>query len=230
MELRRVGRDALRIGHRGASALARENSIEALEAAAAHGLDGVEVDVSRAHDGSLVLAHGPAVPDDAPPLGDGLAVVARLGLFVQLDMKAPGAETEVVEALRRADLLERAFVSGFSLPVLAAFARAAPELPRSYTYPDDRFGLSGRAALRPVVAAGLAAMRAALPRRLPRRLRAVGAEAATLHWAVVAPAVLAACHDRGKGVYVWTVNDAKLARDLIEMGADGIISDDPGIF
>jgi len=230
MELRRAGLDALRIGHRGASALARENSIEALEAAAAHGLDGVEVDVCRARDGSLVLAHGPAIPDDAPPLADGLAVAARFDLLVQLDMKTPDAEAEVIEALRRADLFERAFVSGFSLRVLAAFARAAPDLPRSYTYPDDRLGLSGRPALRPAVAAGLAAMRAALPRRLPRWLRLVDADAATLNWAVVTPAVVAACHDRGKGVYAWTVNDAKLARDLIEMGADGIISDDPGIF
>ena len=228
MELRRAGRDALRIGHRGASALARENSIEALEAAAAHGLDGVEVDVSRARDGSLVLAHGPAIPDDALPLADGLAVAARLGLLVQLDMKTPDAEPEVIEALRRTDLFERAFVSGFSFRVLAAFARAAPDLPRSYTYPDDRLGLSGRPALRPAVAAGLAVMRAALPRRLPRWLRSV--DAATLNWTVVTPAVVATCHDRGKGVYVWTVNDAKLARTLIEMGADGIISDDPGIF
>jgi glycerophosphoryl diester phosphodiesterase len=230
MELRRAGRDALRIGHRGAAAIAPENSLAAIEAAAAHNLDGVEVDVARARDGSLVLAHGPGIPEASPALSDGLALAARLGLFVQLDMKTPGAEREVADALRRNDLYERAFVSGFSLQVLAAFAREAPDLPRSYTYPEDRLGLSGRRALRPAVAAGLAAMRAALPRRLPRWLRAVDADAATLNWAVVSPSVISACHARGKGVYVWTVNDANAARDLVEMGADAIISDDPGIF
>jgi len=230
MELRRAGRDALRIGHRGAAAIAPENSLAAIEAAAAHNLDGVEVDVARARDGSLVLAHGPGIPEASPALSDALALAARLGLFVQLDMKTPGAEREVADALRRNDLYERAFVSGFSLQVLAAFAREAPDLPRSYTYPEDRLGLSGRRALRPAVAAGLAAMRAALPRRLPRWLRAVDADAATLNWAVVSPSVISACHARGKGVYVWTVNDANAARDLVEMGADAIISDDPGIF
>jgi len=230
MELRRAGRDALRIGHRGAAAIAPENSLAAIEAAAAHRLDGVEVDVARARDGSLVLAHGPAIPEAAPPLSDALALAARLGLFVQLDMKTPGAEREVADALRRSDLFERAFVSGFSLRVLTAFAREAPGLPRSYTYPEDRLGLSERPAFRPVVAAGLAAMRAVLPRRLPRWLRSVDAAAATLNWAVVNPAVISACHALGMGVYVWTVNDAGAARDLLEMGADGIISDDPGIF
>jgi glycerophosphoryl diester phosphodiesterase len=230
MELRRAGRDALRIGHRGAAAVAPENSLAAIEAAAAHGLDGVEVDISRARDGSLVLAHGPLIPADAPALADGLALAARLGLFVQVDMKSPGVEQGVIDALRRSDLYERAFVSSFSLRILADFARAAPDLPRSYTYPDDRFGLSGRRALRPAVAAGLAAMRAALPRRLPRRLRSVDAAAATLNWSVVSPAVVSACHSLGKGVYVWTVNDADTARALVEMGADAIISDDPAIF
>jgi len=230
MELRRAGRDALRIGHRGAAAIAPENSLAAIEAAAAHNLDGVEVDVARARDGSLVLAHGPAIPEASPALSDALTLAARLGLFVQLDMKTSGAEREVADALRRSDLYERAFISGFSLGVLAAFAREAPGLPRSYTYPEDRLGLSGRRALRPAVSAGLAAMRAALPRRLPRWLRAVDADAATLNWAVVTPAVISACHALGKGVYVWTVNDANAARELIEMGADAIISDDPGIF
>ena len=55
------------IGHRGAAALAPENSLAAIEAAAEAGVDGVEVDVLRAPDGSLVLAHGPGVPPDAPP-------------------------------------------------------------------------------------------------------------------------------------------------------------------
>jgi len=56
------------IGHRGAAALAPENTLAAIEAAAEAGADGVELDVMRAPDGSLVLAHGPDVPPAAPPL------------------------------------------------------------------------------------------------------------------------------------------------------------------
>lgn len=217
----------LLIGHRGAAALAPENSLAAIEVAAAHGVDAVELDVLRRGDGALVLAHGPELPPEAPELDDGLALVARLGLQVQLDVKTEGIETGIVDALARSGLLERSFVSSFSLPILAAFARAAPDLPRSFTYPEDRLGLTDRPLLRPAVRAGLTVLRTALPRRLPRWLRSVEASAATLNFAVVSPAAIAACHGLGAAVYVWTVNDPELARTLVESGIDAIITDDP---
>lgn len=220
----------LRIGHRGAAALAPENSLAAIEAAAAHGVDAVELDVLRGAGGGLVLAHGPDVPPDAPSLDDGLALAVRLGLAVQLDVKVAGIEAGIVEALGRVDLDPRSFISSFSLPILGAFAAVAPDLPRSYTYPEDRLGVTGVKLLQPGVRAVLAAMRAILPRRLPRRLRSVGASAATLNWAVVSPAAVSVCHGLGAAVYVWTVNDPALAKTLVESGIDGIITDDPGIF
>jgi glycerophosphoryl diester phosphodiesterase len=75
----------------------------------------------------------------------------------------------------------------------------------------------------------LAALRALLPRRLPRWLRAAGASAATLNSAVVTPEAIEVCHRRGVAVYAWTVNESALARTLVESGIDGIISDDPRI-
>lgn len=228
IELRRDGRPWL-IGHRGAAALAPENTLAAIEAGARAGVDGVELDVLRGRDGALVLAHGPALPPDAPPLADGLALAAELGLVVQLDVKLRGLEADVVGALRAAGLLERSFVSSFSLPSLAGFAALCPELPRSFTYPEDRLGVSGSALLRPLLRPGLATMRTLLPRRLPRWLASVRAAAATLNWAVVTPAAVEACHRRGVAVYAWTVNDRDVANSLVETGIDAIITDDPRI-
>jgi glycerophosphoryl diester phosphodiesterase len=227
MELLRGEGELVRVGHRGAAALAPENSLAAIEAAAAHDLDAVELDVLRRPDGALVLAHGPELPPDAPLLDAGLELAVRLGLAVQLDVKLQGLERGVVEALRRHALLERSFVSSFSLRTLEAFAREEPALPRSYTYPEDRYGLSGARLLRPGVRAGLATLRALLPRRLPGWLRRADAAAATLNWRVVSPAAVEVCHALGAAVYVWTVNDASVVRSLVEAGADGIISDDP---
>ena len=215
------------IGHRGAAALAPETTLAAIEAAAAAGADGVELDVLRAGDGSLVLAHGPDVPAGAPQLPAALALARDLGLLVQLDVKLRGAAAEIARSLEEAGLGGRSFVSSVSLAALAELAAAAPELPRSFTYPDDRFGVSGSPVLRPLVRPGLAALRRVLPRRLPRWLAAVDAGAATLNWAVVTPAVVRACHAVGAAVYVWTVNDPGLAKSLVERGIDAIITDDP---
>jgi glycerophosphoryl diester phosphodiesterase len=215
MELLRGDRDVVRVGHRGAATLAPENTLAAIEAAANAGVDAVEVDVLCRADGALVIAHGPGLPLDAPPLDDALALVARLGLAVQLDVKLPALAEGCVAALRAHGLLGRSFVSSL--------------VPRALTYPEDRHGVTGNRFLRPAVRPGLAAMRAVLPLRLPRFLRAVDARAATLHWAVVTPAVVAACHASGAAVYVWTVNERALARTLVESGIDGIITDDPRI-
>jgi len=217
------------IGHRGAAALAPENTLAAIAAGAEAGCDYVELDVLARPDGVLVLAHGPELPAGAPPLADALALVAELGVSVQLDVKLRGLEAGCVEALHAHDLVGRSFVSSYSLPILRAFAELEPMLPRSFTYPEDRHNVTGNRLLRPAVRPGLAALRAVLPRRLPRWLRAAGASLATLNWAVVTPAAVAACHEAGAAVYVWTVNEPALANTLVETGIDGIITDDPRI-
>jgi len=226
MELLRGERDVLAIGHRGAAALAPGNSLAAIEAAAAHGAGAVELDVISGP-GGLVLAHDGAALAAAPSLDDGLALAARHGLAVQLDLKEPGVEAGAAAALRRHGLLDRSFVSSPLVPVLGELRRLEPALPRALTYPDDRYGVSHRRILRPVVRSGLALMRTQLPRRIPAWLEAADAQVATLNWAVVTRAAVDACHAAGAAVCVWTVNDAALAKILVEMGADGIITDDP---
>ena len=135
----------------------------------------------------------------------------------------------MADALRRHGLAERSFVSSTSVEILRAFATADRALPRSLTYPEDRHGVSGRGALAPVVRPALACLRAALPLRLPRLVRAAGARAATLNAAVVTRRAVDACHRHGVAVFVWTVNDPELAVTLVENGVDGIITDDPRI-
>ena len=255
IQLRRPGGRFARVGHRGASALAPENTLRALELAVELGCDMLEFDVLDLADGTLVLAHsndlrevshGAArgrvrsrdleglrrVAPDLPTLDEALAFCAdRLpGVGLQLDLKRLGIEAATVEAMRRHGVLDRSWVSTFDARSLRRLAELEPELPRSYTTPRDRFGISKRGPLAPLVRGALGSIGASLPRRLPLLLARARAVAATLHYSVASRAAIERAHEVDAAVYVWTVDDPRLAERLVRDGADGIITNDPRIF
>jgi len=243
----------IRIGHRGAPLLAPENTLRSIERALELGVDLVEVDVVPLADGTLVLAHsddlyeishGAAhgrvtteslaelreVAPELPTLDEALAAVARSAAGVQLDVKAPGYEAPLVEAVRRHGLLDRTLASSFHVPVLRRLAELEPSLRRGLTYPSDRRGMSGRRFVRPVVPAALRCLRAVLPRRLPSLLAAAHASTSVLHYSVISGAVVRSAHVAGAEVWAWTVDDADLCGRLAGLGVDAVITNDPGIF
>jgi glycerophosphoryl diester phosphodiesterase len=167
-----------------------------------------------------------------PTLDEALAFCAdRLpGIGLQLDLKRRGIEAGVVEALRRHEVLDRSWVSTFDARSLRRIAELEPELPRAYTLPRDRFGIAKRGPLAPVVRRALGSIGASLPRRLPEFLARARAGAATLHYSIASKAAIARAHELGAAVYVWTVDDPRLAERLVRDGADGIITNDPRIF
>jgi glycerophosphoryl diester phosphodiesterase len=222
----------LRIGHRGAAALAPPNTIPAIEAALAAQVDMVELDVIALPDGSLVLGHSlRELGSGAPTLDNALRLISEHEPTALLaDIKRPGYESELVEALRQHDLLPRALASSADLRTLQALRRIEPSLARGRTYPRDRLHLGKRRTLVPVAGPTLGAMRAALPWRIGRLLVEAGASVATLQYRLVSRAVVERCHARGAAVFVWTVNDPALVGRLDQLGVDGVITDDPGVF
>jgi glycerophosphoryl diester phosphodiesterase len=223
----------LRIGHRGAAALAPPNTIAAVEAALAHGVDLIELDVFGRPDRTLVLGHSRRELGDEPvTLEDVFAFLAEnapeTGLVA--DVKGAGWEQGLVQALRRHGLVERTLVSTSDVGSLQAFRRIEPGLARSRTYPRARLFLGRRRTHIPVGGPVLAAMRLSLPYRIAGLVEEVGASAVTLKHRVVSSEVVERCHELGVAVLVWTVNDRALFRRLNALGVDGVISDDPRIF
>jgi glycerophosphoryl diester phosphodiesterase len=223
----------LRIGHRGAAALAPANTMQAVEAARAQGVDMVELDVFGRPDRTLVLGHSRRELGEEPvTLEDVFAFLAERAPDMRLlaDMKGAGWEKELVEALRRHDLVERAAASTSNVGTLQALRRLEPRLARSRTYPRGRLFFGRRRTSIPARGPVLFAMRLALPFRIAGLVEEVGASAVTLKHQVVSRAVVARCHELGVAVLVWTVNDRGLFRRLDALGVDGVISDDPRIF
>jgi glycerophosphoryl diester phosphodiesterase len=251
---RRDGRP-LRIGHRGAAALAPENTLASFRAAVDAGVDLIEFDVLRLSDGELVVAHSHDLYEVSHgaakgSLGDrGLAEVRRLApelptfddalsFFVgeapetgaHVDLKSPRAVVAVAAALERHGLLERTLVSSFHVSALRELARLEPRLRVGVSFPRDRLGFHRRRASGPIVGAGLRGLRVATPRLVDGLLNRSRATALVLHHGLVSAAAVARAHARGAPVVAWTVDDpADLAR-VVQAGVDAVVSNDPSIF
>jgi glycerophosphoryl diester phosphodiesterase len=221
----------LRVGHRGAAALAPENTLRGFETALALGVDAIEFDVLDRGPGPLVLGHSLAELGPEPAtLDQALELLAGHDVSVHVDLKLTSRLDEVATALDRHALSERAVVSSFHLPSLRRIAALAPALPIGFTYPEDRYGVSKRRAFRPAIRLGTLALRRALVARIPTMIERAGAASLMLHHAVVSKASVERAHGLGVAVWAWTVDaPAELAR-LDAAGVDAVISNDPGIF
>ena len=231
MRLLRGDGPLIRVGHRGAAALAPENTLPSFEAALAYGVDAIEFDVLDLDAGPLVIAHSrEEARPGRPTLDEALDFLAGRNVGLHVDLKLTTRLEEVVEALGRHGVAERTVVSSFHLPSLRAVSACAPHVRIGFTYPEDRYGVSKRRVLRPAVRLGTLALRRAVVARVPAMLARAGAEALMLQHAVVSAAAVARAHAAGAAVWAWTVDDpVELAR-LEAAGVDAVITNDPRLF
>ena len=225
MRVARAGGRPLVIGHRGAPALAPENTIESFEAAVAGGADAIEVDGGA----GLVIARSlRELPESPLSLDDALAFVRERGVAVLVDLKHPGIEEDVALCVARHRLQGSTFVSSPSPRALRRLAAAADELTRATSYPNDRSRISRFSWPGPVVAVSAAAARSAMPLRVPLLLAAGRASVLTLHHALLSRALVEAVRRQGAAIVAWTVNDPVRIAAVARLGVDGIVTDDPG--
>jgi glycerophosphoryl diester phosphodiesterase len=228
---RRDGRP-LRIGHRGAPALAPANTLPSFRAAVEAGVDLIEFDVVSSADGTLLVSHSLGeMRAETPTLDDVLRffVEEAPAVGIHLDLKTFGRERDVVDALRRAALLERSFVSSVFLRTPRRLAAVAGP-PAGVTIPRAvlRISETGRGA--PVARPALRLLRVALPYLVRPLLAATGARVLTIHRVLVTPKTVRAAHARGAAVIAWTVDErTELARVEVA-GVDGVVTNDPRIF
>ena len=243
-----------RVGHKGADAIVPGNTIESFRAAVETGVDMIEFDVLRpqsdfaegtdwrtaapgpAHvTGPLVIAHDwadarrrtPLTLDEAldefcePPLDQ---------VAIDLDLKIAGREDEIVAALRERDLLGRAMTSTMEVRSIHVLGELEPELRRGWTLPKIRRDWSRSRLARPLVMAGLATMRARIPPLVRRHAPRLGVRAIWIYEAVATRALAEAARSAGCELICWTVDDAARMRALVDLGVDGICSNDPRLF
>ena len=223
-----------RVGHKGADLIAPGNTFESFEAALSHGVDMIEFDVLRLPDGRLVLAHDYHDAERRQPvtLDEGLdhfAGDAYTDVELDVDLKLPGYEREVVEGLLARGLEERSLISSTYLESLEAIGRLAPGLRRGWSVPRARRDYT-QSAYKLAVLPLVAYMRARLPREAARMIRSGRCEALMCHWRLISPGLVRAVHSSGGQLYVWTVDDAARIEQFSALGVDGVITNDPRLF
>jgi glycerophosphoryl diester phosphodiesterase len=226
----------IRVGHKGADHVAPGNTQASFEAALEHGVDMIEFDVLRARDGRLVLAHDYADSErrECLTLDEGLdlfAGEAYAGVELDVDLKLPGYEREVIDGLGRRGLLERSLVSTMYTESLDRLGELEPGLRRGWSVPHVRRDyLKAPFYIRLPVLALAAWMRLRMPSQAAARIRAGGCEALMSHRILVTRRLVRAVQGAGGQLYVWTVDEAARIRALEALGVDGVITNDPRLF
>jgi len=225
-----------RVGHKGADGILPGNTRSSFDAALGAGVDMIEFDVlpDRDSDG-LVLAHDHRHVSADPPhtLDEGLAHLATepfAAVELNVDLKLPGYELEVVQALRDHGLLERALISSQFRESLALIRAADPSVRAGWSVPklrQDPF----RSPLMWIPASALVlALRQLIPICAERAIRAGECDALMAHWRLVTPRLVRAVGRAGGELYVWTVDEPARIQKLRRLGVTGVISNDPRLF
>jgi glycerophosphoryl diester phosphodiesterase len=223
------------IGHKGAAAVAPENTLVSFAKALEVGAGGLECDVHATVDGVPVVIHDASV--DRTTNGTGKiaemtlaqvkAVDARFGLdafagvrvptldellalvagkaLLALEYKAMDAVAPSIPILRRHDAARWCTAWAFDAGVLAELKRLMPELSRTQNVGRVE---SWEAVLE--TAANLESIGVSLSQTLVDAARVSTAKA------------------RGLTFYTWTANEPSGWRRLMDCGVDAIVTDDPG--
>ncbi len=247
------GERPLVIAHRGGRGLWPENSLFAFERASALGVDMLEMDLHRSRDGQLVVIHDRTVNRTTNGQGrvadlslaelqaldagyqwsaDGgqsfpyRAQGIRIPSFVEvlerfpaqakvIEIKVPdaGIEAQLCQLLEQYGQRDRVLVGSFYGRSLQLFRQTCPGVATS----------ADPSAVRLLVGLnwlGLATLLSPSYQALQIPPSHSGLE-------IASPSLLRSAAERGLNVQLWTINEQPEMRRLLEMGANGLITDYP---
>lgn len=225
--------------HRGASAVAPENTIPAFETAIAMGADGVELDVQRTADGELVVIHDETL--DRTTSGSGRVVDRTLDELRALDASNGAPAFTGIRIPTLAEVLELLAPTGMRVNVeLKTSVEFYPGIEAEALALVEDAGMTERVVwssfnhltLLPlrgrVPAANIGLLLSDVTVEPWRYAREFGAGALHpgLHLLQV-PGWVDAAHEAGLAVHVWTVDEPAHLQLVAAAGVDVIITNRP---
>ncbi|MDX2021649.1 MAG: glycerophosphodiester phosphodiesterase [Deltaproteobacteria bacterium] len=224
-------------GHRGASACEPENSLPAFARARSDGADGVELDVRLCASGELFVFHDkdlrrlagrperfdaldygqvrsltlssgvgvPSLPEVFEAVGPDMFVNVELKTDALASRALPRLVAAVAKTLGGVPRPERVILSSFNPLAVLASAVAMPRIARGLLFESDGPLWARGQALIPV-----------MPLQAVHPQNHLCTAAAVAMWKA-----------RGLAINVWTVDDPQRQRELVALGVDGIITNNP---
>jgi len=235
----------IRVGHKGADSIVPGNTVESFEAAAEVGVDVIELDVLWRRDGHpripagertpLVIAHDWHDAERRTPLtlAEGLDAFLEPpldGVQIDLDIKLPGREDEIVAAVQEREMLDRAMVSTMELSTLARIRKLEPQLRRGWTYPKVTKDWASKCWARAPMLVALLAMRRRLPAIAARAVPEMGVSSMWVYHPIVSRRLAEVAGSAGIDLIAWTVDDLPRMQKLLAAGVTGLCSNDPRLF
>lgn len=225
-------------GHRGAPALAKENTLAGFAAARDHGAMWLEFDVRPTADDQLVVHHDPvtaeghhigsssaaSLPDYIPTLTEVFESFGDLVLDVELKTDDCERTADSYLALAGA-LIEQlvatnpdtgVLVTSFDAAVLQGFAEQWPDIATGFLYYVETANFSE-------------AERDRSNEHAVAHALEIGHQAIVPHHKLVTRALVESAHTNGLHVATWTVNTTADVQRCAIAGVDVIIGDDPRV-
>jgi len=156
--------------------------------------------------------HGQKYPDQLVPTLEEALLEMKGKTLAVIEVKEAHTAKPVVEAVKRANMIDEVVIISFKDKLLAEVAKIEPRIPTAWLIGGDLKGEPRDFAL-----------------SLIRRARACGANCVNLAKELAVPTVVAALRRRGMAVWVWTVNDRGHMRHLVDLGVDAITTDRPDV-
>jgi len=215
------------MGHRGAAAVAPENTLLSVAKAIEIGVDAVEIDVRLTKDRELVVIHDASVDrttngrgavnqyelrdiktldagrgERIPTLQEVVDLVGgRVTLVIEL--KEEGTEKKVVELIRKNHFEQQVYVISFWHRLVKNVKELAPRIK------------TGVLLVGCPVDACVATQ--------------ASADAVVMRYSFVNRDFVETAHKEGLQVLIWNIDDRNLLKPYVEIGVDGIASNDPQV-
>ncbi len=239
----------IRFAHRGSRVLWPENTMYAFGGAVELGYRYIETDVRITKDRQVVAFHDPTLerttngtgkvadwylddlrlldaahhfnPESDHPLrgsGIGISPLAQIlaefpDVHFNIDLKAPGLEWPVADVLRKAGREDSVMIGSFIGHRTAKFRRITNGAVATSAGPRDTLAMWAASRRRRSVRRPVEAY------QIPFNYRSLPIDEKYVE----------AIHDAGAQVHFWTVNEPQDMHRLLDLGADGIVTDRPDL-